>query len=60
MLEKPQNTSEKRKKFYIFRFPDDLKIKTKIICAKRSINMATFVREGIEKNIKFYEWMLKN
>jgi len=50
-IEKPESDI---KKLYPFMFPKKLKMQARVICAKRDITLAKFVRESIEKNIKNY------
>ena len=49
-----------RLQMYPFMIPLTLKKKARIVCAKRNITLAEFVRESIRKNIKNYEHLLKS
>jgi len=43
---------------YIFFLPSEFKLKAKLICAKRDISLAKFVRESVEKHIEYYKQFL--
>ena len=57
-MSRPRRGGKMDKKI-IFKLPDDLRYKAKIVCVERDISLSEFIRESMSLNLKKYQSLFK-